>query len=53
MMGTRCGDIDPAVVTFLIDELNMSGKEVNELMNKKSDSLEFQEKAVIQEILRI
>ena len=39
MMGTRCGDIDPAVVTFLIDELNMSGKEVNELMNKKSGFL--------------
>lgn len=39
MMGTRCGDIDPAVVTFLINELNMSGKEVDELMNKKSGFL--------------
>ncbi len=53
MMGTRCGDIDPAVVTFLIDELNMSGKEVNELMNKKSGFLGVSGKAVIQEILRI
>ncbi|BAK81083.1 acetate/propionate family kinase [Candidatus Arthromitus sp. SFB-rat-Yit] len=39
MMGTRCGDIDPAVVTFLINELNMSAKEVDELMNKKSGFL--------------
>jgi acetate kinase len=38
-MGTRCGDIDPAIVTFLIDELKMTSKEVNELMNKKSGLL--------------
>jgi len=39
MMGTRCGDIDPAVVTFLINDLNMSAKEVDEIMNKKSGFL--------------
>jgi acetate kinase len=36
VMGTRCGDIDPAIVTFMIDELKMSSKEVNDIMNKKS-----------------
>jgi acetate kinase len=36
VMGTRCGDIDPAIVTFLMDELKMSSKEINDLMNKKS-----------------
>lgn len=39
MMGTRCGDIDPAVVTYLISELGMSANEVNEMMNKKSGFL--------------
>lgn len=39
MMGTRCGDIDPAIVTYMIDELKMDPKEVNEIMNKKSGFL--------------
>lgn len=39
MMGTRCGDIDPAVVTYLISELGMSASEVNDIMNKKSGFL--------------
>ncbi|KEI01448.1 acetate kinase [Clostridium botulinum] len=38
-MGTRCGDIDPAVVTFLIKELNYSVDDVNKLMNKESGVL--------------
>ena len=36
VMGTRCGNIDPAVVTYLIDELGYTSQEVNTLMNKKS-----------------
>lgn len=36
VMGTRCGSIDPAVVTYLIDELGYTAQEVNTLMNKKS-----------------
>ena len=39
IMGTRCGDIDPAVVTFLINEAGMDASEVNEIMNKKSGFL--------------
>lgn len=39
VMGTRCGDIDPAVVTFLQEEANLSSKEVNNIMNKKSGVL--------------
>lgn len=38
-MGTRCGDIDPAVVTFLIRNVGMSADEVDTLMNKKSGFL--------------
>jgi acetate kinase len=36
VMGTRCGDIDPAIVTFLQKEKGMSSIEVDNLMNKKS-----------------
>ncbi|MEA4828102.1 MAG: acetate kinase [Clostridium sp.] len=35
-MGTRCGNVDPAIVTFLMKELNLSIEEVDNLMNKKS-----------------
>lgn len=36
VMGTRCGDIDPAIATYLETDLGMSAKEVNNLMNKQS-----------------
>lgn len=35
MMGTRCGDIDPAIVPFLMQKLDLSPDEVNTYMNKK------------------
>lgn len=38
-MGTRCGDIDPAIVTYLMDKMNLTTAEVNDLMNKKSGLL--------------
>ncbi|MBQ8340507.1 MAG: acetate kinase [Clostridia bacterium] len=38
-MGTRCGDIDPAIVPFMMEKLNLSTSEVNDLMNKKSGFL--------------
>ncbi len=36
VMGTRCGDLDPAVVLYLIDMLGLSLQDTNELLNKKS-----------------
>lgn len=39
VMGTRCGDIDPAIVTFLMEKKGLSIKEVNNLMNKESGVL--------------
>lgn len=39
VMGTRSGDIDPAVMFFLHDNLNMSVAEINDLLNKKSGLL--------------
>ncbi|NLK89378.1 MAG: acetate kinase [Clostridiaceae bacterium] len=35
-MGTRCGDIDPAIVTMLMEKENMTREDVDTLMNKKS-----------------
>ncbi len=35
-MGTRCGDIDPAIVTFLMDKEGLDKKGVDALMNKQS-----------------
>ncbi|MEQ8155193.1 MAG: acetate kinase [Clostridiaceae bacterium] len=39
VMGTRCGDVDPAVITYLINELGYSAKEVDKMMNKESGLL--------------
>lgn len=38
-MGTRCGDIDPAIVKFLMDEGEYSIAEVDKIMNKQSGVL--------------
>lgn len=38
-MGTRSGTIDPAVVSFLMDKEDMSIKDVNDYLNKKSGVL--------------
>lgn len=39
LMGTRCGDIDPAVVYYLMDKKKLTIEGVNELLNKKSGLL--------------
>lgn len=39
VMGTRCGDIDPAVVLYLMETLGLSLQETNDLLNKKSGLL--------------
>lgn len=36
IMGTRSGDLDPAIVTFLAGKLNVSAEEVINILNKKS-----------------
>ncbi len=39
MMGTRCGDIDPAAVTFIMEKEGLSPKEMDTVMNKQSGVL--------------
>ena len=38
-MGTRSGDIDPALVTFIMEKENLSIDQMNALLNKKSGFL--------------
>lgn len=39
MMGTRSGDIDPAIITFLMDKTGLSAYEIVDILNKKSGML--------------
>ena len=39
VMGTRSGDMDPAVVTFMMGKENLSAKEIDSIINKKSGLL--------------
>lgn len=44
MMGTRCGNIDPAAVLYVMEKRNMSVKEMDSYMNKQSGILGIYEK---------
>ncbi len=39
VMGTRCGDIDPAIVTYIKEKEQLSDADVNNMLNKKSGVL--------------
>ena len=36
IMGTRCGDIDPAIIPFIMKKENLDADGVDKLMNKES-----------------
>lgn len=36
MMGSRSGNIDPGVLTYLMDKENLSTRQINDIINKKS-----------------
>ncbi len=36
VMGTRCGDIDPAIIPFIMDKEGMSASEIDSVLNKES-----------------
>jgi acetate kinase len=38
-MGTRCGDIDPAIVPFIMDKEGLTATQASDMMNKKSGFL--------------
>ncbi len=39
MMGTRSGDLDPTVITFLMEKENWTTEQINNFLNKKSGVL--------------
>ena len=39
LMGTRCGDVDPSVVTYMEQKLGIHGQEMADYLNKKSGLL--------------
>ena len=39
VMGTRCGDLDPAILPYLMNRTGMSGKDMDMVLNKKSGLL--------------
>ncbi|APG25069.1 acetate kinase [Syntrophotalea acetylenica] len=39
VMGTRCGDIDPAIPTFIMEREGYTAKEMDSILNKKSGLL--------------
>jgi acetate kinase len=39
VMGTRCGDLDPAIPAFIMEKEGLSPKEIDSVLNKKSGIL--------------
>ncbi|MFN2341121.1 MAG: acetate/propionate family kinase [Halanaerobium sp.] len=39
VMGTRCGDIDPAIIPFIMDKEDISASEMDNILNKESGLL--------------
>lgn len=39
MMGSRCGDLDPSIVTYLMEQEGYTPHEINEIMNRESGLL--------------
>ena len=53
VMGTRSGDIDPAIVTYIREKENLPQGKVNEILNKNPACWEFPEYPAISEISRL
>ncbi len=39
LMGTRCGDLDPAIIPALMEQMNLGAREVDRILNKNSGLL--------------
>ena len=52
VMGTRSGDIDPAIIFYLHNEKNYSLKEIDKILNKKSGLLGLSGENDMREILQ-
>lgn len=50
IMGTRSGDIDQSVIFYLMDDLGMTSKEVNQLLQKQSGLLGLTGRSDLREV---
>ena len=48
-MGTRSGDLDPSIVTYIANLRNHTPDEMDEILNKKSGVYEYQKYLSISE----
>ncbi|KAL0266221.1 UNVERIFIED_CONTAM: hypothetical protein PYX00_011939 [Menopon gallinae] len=46
IMGTRCGDIDPAIVPYMMHKQALTPKEMNDILNRQSGILGITEKYI-------
>ncbi len=53
MMGTRCGDIDPSIVLYLQENLNLTTSEVSDILNKQSGLKGICEQSDLREVLSL
>lgn len=51
VMGTRCGDLDPSIIIYLIEELGLSPEQITDLLNKKSGLLGLCGKSDMRDII--
>jgi acetate kinase len=52
VMGTRCGDLDPAIVTFLCRDAGMSAADVDHLLTQRSGLLGLAEANDVRSVLQ-
>ncbi len=53
MMGTRSGDIDPSIILYLQDYLNLTTSEISDILNKQSGLKGICKESDLREILRL
>lgn len=51
IMGTRCGDLDPSVIIYLIEEFGLSSEQIIDLLNRKSGLLGLCGKSDMRDII--
>lgn len=51
VMGTRCGDLDPSVILYLIDKIGLKTEQITDLLNKKSGLLGLCGKSDMRDII--
>lgn len=51
IMGTRCGDLDPSIIIYLMEELGLKSEQITDLLNRKSGLLGLCGKSDMRDII--